>query len=192
MTKPSKTTKPVKTAAPRVGTSARSARTAPKAGASRKTISATTPSKAEGPANLATLVREMADLRKAVEASLSPVASGSMDEIDALRRVLSYLSEAKMEGIIRELVAIRHAAAALPGGGRTVMEPLDALLADLGATKFEAERLEHVDPLIHAIAREVRDEHLGDAVVVETLRPGFRTGRGLVIAKALVAVNRRG
>ena len=115
-----------------------------------------------------------------------------MDEIDALRRVLSYLFEAKMDAIIRELVTVRHAASALPAGGRTVMEPVDALLADLGTTKFEAERLEHVDPLIHSIAREVRDEHLNDAVVVETLRPGFRTSRGLVIAKALVTVNRRG
>ena len=193
MTKTSKNTKPVRTAkAPRASaTPTASARTAPKTNLSSKTVAAKAPAKSESPA-VDSLAREIAELRKTVEASLSPVASGSMDEIDALRRVLSYLFEAKTESIIRELVTIRHAATAIPTGGRTIIDPLDALLADLGATKFEAERLEHVDPLIHTIGREVRDEHLGDAVVVETLRPGFRTGRGLVMAKALVAVNRRG
>ena len=30
-----------------------------------------------------------------------------------------------------------------------------------------------------------------DLAVLESLRPGFRTGRGLVVARALVSVNRR-
>jgi molecular chaperone GrpE (heat shock protein) len=142
-------------------------------------------------ATIESLRTDMADLRAAVEKSLSPIASGTMDEVDALRRVLSYLFEAKNEEIIRELVTIRHASAALPGGARNVTEQIDALLANLGAVKFEAERLEHVDPLIHAITREVRDEKLDDAIIAEAIRPGFRTARGVVIAKALVAINRR-
>jgi molecular chaperone GrpE (heat shock protein) len=143
------------------------------------------------PDGLETLRLEIADLRTAVEKSLSPVASGSMDELDALRRVLSYLFEARTEAIVRELVFIHHAAAGLANGGHAVIEPLEALLADLGAIKFEAERFEHVDPLIHSIVRESQDNTLEDAVIVKTIRPGFRTGRGMVIAKALVMVNRR-
>lgn len=141
-------------------------------------------------ADLSALRTELASLRTAVEKSLSPIASCSMDEIDAVRRVLSYLFEARTESILRELVTIYHAAATLPDG-RKVTEPLEALLTDLGAIKFTAERLEHVDPLIHAIARETQDQAAADAVVMETLRPGFRTGRGVVIARALVVVNRR-
>lgn len=142
-------------------------------------------------ATIESLRADMADLRAAVEKSLSPIASGTMDEVDALRRVLSYLFEAKNEEIIRELVIIRHASAALPGGARNVTEQIDALLANLGAVKFEAERLEHVDPLIHAITREVRDEKLDDAIIAEAIRPGFRTSRGMVVSRALVAINRR-
>jgi molecular chaperone GrpE (heat shock protein) len=143
-----------------------------------------------GNETLAALREEIAGLRTAVEKSLSPVAAGSLDEVDALRRVLSYLFEAKIENILRDLVAVRQAAAALAGGQNMVAD-LDALLANLGAVRFEAERLEHVDPLIHAITREVQDGKLDDAVIVATTRPGFRTARGAVIAKALVTVNRR-
>ena len=48
-----------------------------------------------------------------------------------------------------------------------------------------------MDPLIHTVTREVSDARLPDGVVVETIRPGFHTGHGIVVAKALVAVNRR-
>jgi hypothetical protein len=134
---------------------------------------------------------DIAALRIAVEKSLSPIASGALDEVDALRRVLGYLFESKTEEIIRALVVIRNASAALPHARPDLTEQIDALLANLGAVKFEAERLEYVDPLIHTITRDVRDEKLDDAVIVEAIRPGFRTARGVVIAKALVAINRR-
>jgi molecular chaperone GrpE (heat shock protein) len=156
-----------------------------------KPAQATPPPARSEVTGIETLRAEMADLRAAVEKSLSPIASGAMDEVDALRRVLSYLFEARTEEMVRALVAIRHAAASIPEGGRNVTGQIDALLADLGAVKFQAEPLEHVDPLIHAITREVRDETLEDSVIVEAIRSGFRTGRGIVIAKALVAINRR-
>lgn len=130
-------------------------------------------------------------LRIAVEKSLSPIASGALDEVDALRRVLGYLFESKTEEIIRELVLIRNASAAMPHGRSDITDQIDALLSNLGAIKFDAVRLEYVDPLIHTITREVRNEKLDDAVIVEAIRPGFRTARGVVIAKALVAINRR-
>lgn len=122
---------------------------------------------------------------------MAPVSTGTMEEVDALRRVLGDLMESRMNDVIRELVTIRNTAASAGGEARRVMEQMDTLLADLGAMKFEAERLEYVDPLIHTVSREVSDASLPDGVVVETLRPGFHTGRGIVVAKALVTVNRR-
>ena len=58
-------------------------------------------------------------------------------------------------------------------------------------TAFCAERLEWVDPLIHVVAGEREDEDAPDAVVLETIRPGYRTARGTVVSKAAVVVNRR-
>lgn len=137
------------------------------------------------------LRQEVTSLRTQLARVLSPVATGTIEEVDALRRVLSDLMEARMNDVIRELVVIRNTAASAGGEARRVTEQMDALLADLGALKFEAERLEYVDPLIHAVTREVTDASLPDGVIVETIRPGFHTGRGFVVAKALVAMNRR-
>jgi molecular chaperone GrpE (heat shock protein) len=163
---------------------------AAKPAAAKPAPAARTPTASTDAETLAALRAEMAALRATVEKSLSPVASGSLDEVDALRRVLSYLFEANVENTIRDLVTVRQATAAL-AGSQNVVASIDTLLADLGAVKFEAERLEHVDPLIHSIVREVHDDKVDDAVVVETTRPGFRTARGAVVAKALVTVNRR-
>jgi len=137
------------------------------------------------------LRQEVTALRTQLAKYISPVATGTLEEVDALRRVLSDLMEARMNDVIRELVIIRNTAASAGGEARRVTEQMDTLLADLGAMKFEAERLEHVDPLIHTVTREVSDASLPDGVVNETIRPGFHTGRGIVVAKALVAVNRR-
>lgn len=137
------------------------------------------------------LRQEVTALRSQLAKHLSPVATGTIEEVDALRRVLNDLMEARMNDVIRELVSIRNTAASSGSEARRVTEQMDTLLADLGALKFEAERLEHVDPLIHTVTREVTDASLPDGVVVETVRPGFHTGRGIVVAKALVAMNRR-
>ena len=140
---------------------------------------------------LESLRQEVTALRAQLSRHLAPVTTGTLEEVDALRRVLNDVMEARMNDVIRELVAIRNTSAAAGGDARRVTEHMDTLLADLGAMKFEAERLEHVDPLIHTVTREVSDARLPDGVVVETIRPGFHTGHGIVVAKALVAVNRR-
>lgn len=137
------------------------------------------------------LRHEVATLRTQMAKLMSPVATGTLEEVDALRRVLSDVMDARMNDVIRELVSIRNTAAAAGSEARRVAEQMDTLLADLGAMKFEGERLEHVDPLIHTVTREVFEAGLPDGVIVETIRPGFHTGRGIVVAKALVAVNRR-
>lgn len=137
------------------------------------------------------LRQEITALRTQFSRQAAPVTTGSMEEVDALRRVLNDLMESRMNDVIRELVAIRNSAASAGGEARRIAEQMDALLADLGAMRFEAERLEHVDPLIHTASREVSDASLADGIIVETLRPGFHTSRGIVVAKALVAVNRR-
>ena len=140
---------------------------------------------------LESIRQEVAALRTHLVKSMAPVTTGTLEEVDALRRVLNDLMDARMNDVISELVGIRNTAASCGGEARRVTEQMDTLLSDLGAMKFEAERLEHVDPLIHTVTREVSDCHLPDGVVTETIRPGFHTGRGIVVAKALVAVNRR-
>jgi molecular chaperone GrpE (heat shock protein) len=142
-------------------------------------------------ASVESLRQEITALRTHLAKVLSPVASGTIEEVDALRRVLGDLMETRMNEVIRELVGIRNTAAAVGPEARRVSEQIEALLTDLGAMKFEADRLEYVDPLIHTVIREVSDASLPDGVIVETIRPGFHTGRGLVVAKALVAMNRR-
>ena len=142
-------------------------------------------------ASVESLRQEITALRTHLAKVLSPVASGTIEEVDALRRVLGDLMETRMNDVIRELVVIRNTAAASDPEARRVSQQMDALLTDLGAMKFEADRLEYVDPLIHTVTREVSDASLPDGVIVETIRPGFHTGRGLVVAKALVAMNRR-
>lgn len=137
------------------------------------------------------LRQEITALRSQLARHMAPVTSGSMEEVDALRRVLNDLMEARMNEVIRELVTLRNSAANAGGEARRIAEQMDTLLADLGAMKFEAERLEHVDPLIHTVSRETADPTLPDGIILETLRPGFHTSRGFIVAKALVTVNRR-
>ena len=140
--------------------------------------------------------KDVAGLRSLIEGLRAPVPpsdAARADEVDALRRLLGDLIEGRMEAVVRELVAVRNAAAAMSNReGIEMTAQLDRLLAEVGGVKFDAELLDHVDPLIHAVSRESLDERIADGVVVECLRPGYRTGRGVVVAKALVAVNRRG
>ena len=142
-------------------------------------------------AGIEALRQEITALRTQFSRQSAPVTTGSMEEVDALRRVLNDLMEARMNDVIRELVTIRNSSASAGGEARRIAEQMDALLANLGAMRFEAERLEHIDPLIHAVSREISDPSLPDGIIMETLRPGFHTSRGIIVAKALVAVNRR-
>jgi hypothetical protein len=112
--------------------------------------------------------------------------------VDSLRRLLSELIEQRTESVVRDLVDVRREAANLSAGGHGGMvERLDHLLEALGAVRFEAEPMDVVDPLIHVVLEERRDTDAPDGVILEALRPGYRTGRGLVVCKAAVAVNRR-
>lgn len=115
---------------------------------------------------------------------------GSGEEYDALRRLVNDLLERRMERVVRELVDIRNAAGAVAGGA-TVVEALEALLERMGAVRFEGQRLDHVDPLIHAVSRETHDPSVADGAITASLRAGYRTVRGVILAKAQVAVNRR-
>ena len=108
-----------------------------------------------------------------------------------MRRLLSELLESRLEPVIAEMAAIRALVASAPRGSAAV-ERIEALLADLGALRFEANRLDYFDPLIHQAVAERRDPDAPAGVVLETLLPGYRTGRGHIVAKAGVAVNRRG
>jgi hypothetical protein len=108
--------------------------------------------------------------------------------MDAIRRTVGEMMDMKLESVMRRLAAIR-AAAATPDA--TAVSLVDDLMADLGALKFDAGRLDFMDPLIHSIVEERSIAEAPDGVIVECLRPGFRTARGVVILKACVAVNRR-
>ena len=155
----------------------------------------TTRGGAETAALLASLKDQLAAIRALVERSAAPAAApaaGWAEETDAIRRLLNDLMERKMESVIRDVVPVRNDAASVSGDvGQRVTRQLDELLGRLGAVRFEAQRLDQVDVLIHGVAREVHEAQLPDGAIVETLRPGYRTGRGVVVAKALVAVNRR-
>lgn len=111
--------------------------------------------------------------------------------VNSLRRLLSELIEERMEALVRDLAQVRSDAtsAAADEGGRIVAR-LDQLLESLGARKFEARRFDAIDPLIHVAVEERREQGIPEGVVLATVRPGFRSGRGVVVCKAAVAVNR--
>ena len=104
-----------------------------------------------------------------------------------MRRLLSELLEQRLESIARELADVRRALAGSdPASG---IEQLDDLLDRLGAVRFSAEPLDVVDPLIHTVVAERPGNGVPRGVVLEAVRPGFRSSRGLVLAKAAVAVS---
>jgi len=114
--------------------------------------------------------------------------------VDSLRRLLSELLERRMESVVSDLVAIRGEALALPAVARGpggIVERLEEMLTSLGAVRFDAEPMALLDPLIHAIASERYEEGVPDGVILETVRPGYRSARRVVLCKAAVVVNRR-
>ncbi len=139
---------------------------------------------------LALLTAEVSAVKARLLKEHESAPLGSDDEYDALRRLVNDLLDRRLERAVRELVDIRNAAVEVAGGA-AVAESLEALLERMGAVRFEGQRLDHVDPLIHAVGRETHDLELADGVISASLRSGFRTARGVILAKAQVAVNRR-
>jgi len=134
-------------------------------------------------------VRELMEraLPGPIEAETDPALEGS---VDALRRLLSATIEDRLESTVGELASIRSAALAdSPDRLDAVVSRIDRLLGGLGAVPFDAERLDYLDPLIHEPVAERHDPDAPTGVVLETVRPGFRTGRGAVAARACVVVN---
>jgi len=93
--------------------------------------------------------------------------------------------------VVRDLVEIRRQAASRTADAtQRTLDRLDDVLHALGAVRFEAEPMDVVDPLIHSVTEERRAEEAPEGVIVATVAPGYRSGRGLVLCKAAVAVSR--
>jgi molecular chaperone GrpE (heat shock protein) len=138
---------------------------------------------------ISALVNELATLRNTVKAQLKAnPPTGLIDEVDAIRRVLSDIIESRNSGSLQKLAAIRHSVSM---NSNDTLSQIDSLMLEMGAITFEADRLDHLDPVIHSVGREVQNHHLPDGVIVETSHLGCRTARGLVLTKAVVAINRR-
>ncbi len=144
---------------------------------------------------LDTIMAELRGVKRLVEQLATPPSesdAGLDASVDSLRRLLSELLEQRMESVIKDLVEVRREAASLAqDDGQRIVVRLEALLERLGAVHFEAEPLDVVDPLIHVVVDERRQANVPEGLILETLRPGYRTARGLVVSKAAVAVNQR-
>jgi molecular chaperone GrpE (heat shock protein) len=170
----------------------RRASSKPSSGAPRAGVAATE-------ADLRGILGEIRSVKQMLAKLVTPFSSdGSRSDaalessVDSLRRLLSELIEQRMEAVVRDLVDIRRQAAAMAQRkGMDIVERLDQVLEDLGAIRFEAEPMDVVDPLIHAVIEERQQPDAPDRVILETVRPGFRTARGVVVCKAAVAVSRR-
>lgn len=141
------------------------------------------------------ILTELAALRRMLERMSAPPSSDDAaleSGVDSMRRLLTELLESRLDPVIAEIAAIRTLAASeAEGKSGSVVDRLDLLLNDLGAVRFEAQRLDYYDPLIHQVLEERRDAVAPDRVILETVVPGYRTQRGRVVAKAGVAINRR-
>jgi hypothetical protein len=111
--------------------------------------------------------------------------------VDSMRRLLSELTERRTDSLLSELTAIRETIADPHPDPAAALARVDRLLDRLGATSFSAAKLDFVDPAIHDVTAERLLAGVPDGVVVETLRPGWRSAGGALVAKACVAVNRR-
>jgi len=124
----------------------------------------------------------------------SPRTAFLLDQsAETLRRMLGDLIEQRMESVIEQLVQLRLDLETASSDSLTrIIQGMDRVLDDLGATRFEAETLDYFDPLIHLVIEERPHPTAPEGTVAATLRPGFKTARGRVIAKARVAVHRKG
>ena len=159
-----------------------------------RTAEATAPREVRS-AELSEVLQEIRSLRAAIEPMVKPPrneGAGLDASVDSLRRLLSELIEERMDAVVQELADIRREAATIPAEhGTRVAARIDELLESLGAERFEAEPMDVVDPLIHVVVAERQQEDVPDGVIVETVRPGYRTSRGWVVCKAAVAVSQR-
>ena len=141
------------------------------------------------------ILEEVRGVKRMVEQVAMPPTEIDSDldaSVDSLRRLLSELIEQRMESLVKDLVDVRREAASLTGqDGTRIVARLDDVLERLGAVRFEAEPLDVVDPLIHVVVDERQQADVPEGLIVETLRQGYRTARGLVVCKAAVAVNQR-
>ncbi|MFI5395102.1 MAG: nucleotide exchange factor GrpE [Candidatus Binatia bacterium] len=141
------------------------------------------------------ILGELRDVKQMMERHAAPASAahaGLDASVDSLRRLLSELLEQRMESVVRDLVGIRREAANMAErDGARIVAQLDRLLESLGAVRFDAEPMDVVDPLIHVVVDERHQADAPDGVILETLRPGYRTAKGMVVSKAAVAVNRR-
>lgn len=151
-------------------------------------------------AGLAAIRADLHDLRTMVQKlTLAPASTNTGDtdvtleaSVDSLRRLLSELIERRTEVLVRELVDVGREAAALPDvNPQRIVERLDQVLERLGAMRFEAEAMDIVDPLIHTVIEERHVDGVPEGVILETLRPGYRSARGAVVCRAAVVVSRR-
>ena len=137
-------------------------------------------------------LRSVKDLVQTLVAPPSGADPALEGAVDSLRRLLSEVIEQRMEGLVRDLVDLRSEAAAIADGAvLPIVQRVDQLLDTLGAIRFHAEPMDLVDPLIHVVLEEWQRDNVPEGVVLETIRPGFRTARGRVLCKAAVAVNKR-
>jgi hypothetical protein len=144
---------------------------------------------------LDTILEELRGVKRLVGQLAAPPSesdAGLDASVDSLRRLLSELMEQRMESVIRDVVEVRREAASLgQDDSQHIVARLEDLLERLGAVRFEAEPLDVVDPLIHVVVDERQQANVPEGLILETLRPGYRTARGLVVCKAAVAVNQR-
>lgn len=163
----------------------------PRKTASKRTLAKTKPAakittSPQSPINA--LIKELSTLRTTIEKQSPLPPSNSSDEVDAIRRVLGDIIENRSTGFLQKLAAIRQS---IPPQALDTLDRIDVLMKEMGAIAFDAERLEHLDPVIHIVGREVQDPKLPEGVIVETLHSGCRTARGQVLTKAIVSINRR-
>jgi molecular chaperone GrpE (heat shock protein) len=136
------------------------------------------------------ILREIQALRALLTSNPAPAraADEALERgVDSMRRLLSELLEQQNQWILSRLIALRAAAAAAP----KVAQGLEQLLDELGAIRFRAESFDHVDPRVHTVVEERPNASVSAGTILETLQPGFRSGNGVVLAKASVAVSRR-
>jgi hypothetical protein len=110
------------------------------------------------------------------------------DDVDALRRVLSDAIERRGEAVMKRLAAMLGRTRAGNVVPDELRSELDSLLVEMGAIRFEASPMDYFDPLIHSPAEEVPRADVPAGTIVASLLPGFRSARGAVLAKAVVAV----
>jgi hypothetical protein len=167
--------------------------------AKSKPVAKTKPAPAAKPASpdlISELLAEFRAHRARVETTPipSPRTALLLDQsAETIRRMLGDLIEQRMESVIEQLVQLRLDLESASTAGLTrIIQSMDRVLDDLGATRFDAEILDYFDPLIHLVVEERTNPTEPEGTVAATLRPGFKTSRGRVVAKARVAVHRKG